>query len=200
MSQVVHRTLTAFVLLCAVALAGACAGPPLTLYTLEPADGATQAASASGRTTSGRLKVVEVRRVIVPDQLDNQDILVRDGSTLVRSSQGRWATRLSLGATQFVTAELARREPNILITDQPQVEAPDYRLFLTISRLDVTADGSGTLEADWLIVPRNPASRSRRQRGRFTATGPVATDQDVVALNTALLRQLSDAVAASAPW
>lgn len=189
-----RRIFVALALASMTVLASACASPPLKLYTLEPSGLAPQPAP-----TSTRMKVVEVRRVIVPDFLDTQDITVRHGNTLARSSEGRWASRLSLAATYYLTGQLARRRPAVLVTEQPQVEPPDYRLFITISTLDVTNDGTGTLEADWLVVPRTgPASQ--RRRGRFTTTGPVATDQDVVQLNTALLQQLSDAVAASAPW
>ena len=96
--------------------------------------------------------------------------------------------------------KLAQRRPDILITDQPQIEPPDYQVFLTISTLDVTAGGTATMEADWLVVPRNTAQPSQRKRGAFTATGSTATDQGVVSLNTALLQQLADAIGASSPW
>ena len=181
--------------LASVALATSCASPPLNLYTLEASD-----AAARVTPSVGKVKVVEVRRAAVPDFLDNQDILVRRGSTLARSSQGRWASRLSLGATHFVTGQLAQRRPDILITDQPQIEPADYQVFLTISTLDVIASGTATMEADWLIVPRNATLPSQRKRGSFNATGSTATDQDVVSLNTALLQQLADAIGASSPW
>ena len=150
--------------------------------------------------STGNVKVVEVGRVIVPDAFDNQDIMVRQGSTLVRSSHGRWASRFSVNASYFLTRLLAQRRPDVLVTDQPQVAPPSYRLLITIGTLDVTANGTATLEADWLIVPRDPTLPSQRKRGQFSATGPVATDQDVVSLNMALLRQLADAIAASSLW
>ena len=190
-----RRIFMALALASAAFLATSCASPPLNLYTLEASD-----AAARVTPSVGKVKVVEIRRAAVPDFLDNQDILVRRGSTLVRSSQGRWASRLSLGATHFVTGQLAQRRPDILITDQPQIEPPDYQVFLTISTLDVRATGTATMEADWLIVPRNAALPSQRKRGGFSATGSTATDQDVVSLNTALLQQLTDAIAASSPW
>jgi uncharacterized protein len=190
-----RRVYKALVLAFAAFLATSCASPPLNLYTLEPPDTVARATPSAER-----VKVVEIRRAAVPDFLDHQDILVRRGSTLVRSSQGRWASRLSLGATHFVTGQLAQRRPDILITDQPQIEPPDYQVFLTISTLDVTAGGTATMEADWLVVPRNTAQPSQRKRGAFTVTGSTATDQGVVSLNTALLQQLADAIGASSPW
>jgi uncharacterized protein len=179
----------------AVTFLGACASPALTVYTLEASGDASDTIAPAGK-----LKVVEVRRVVLPDAFDNQDIMVRQGSTLVRSSHGRWASRLSLNATYFLTRLLAQRRPDVLVTDQPQVEPPNYRLLITIGTLDVAANGMAALDADWLIVPRDPALPSQRKRGRFSATGPVATDQDVVSLNMALLKQLADAIAVSSPW
>jgi uncharacterized lipoprotein YmbA len=170
-------------------LAASCASPPLSLYTLEPSDPPSQASPLASRAM-----VIEIRRVVIPDSLDTQDILVRDGSTLQRSTHGRWASRLSLGLTRYLTGLLAARRPDALVTDQPQPEAPNDRIFLAISTLDVTSAGAATLEADWTIVPRNPTQPTRRQRARFTATGPVATDQDVVALMQLVLTQLADAI------
>jgi uncharacterized lipoprotein YmbA len=176
----------AFALACLLA---SCASPPLTIYTL----GAPAAAVGTG-PLGQKTMVIEVRRVSVPDFLDSQDILVRDGNVLVRSTQGRWATRLSLEATYFLTSELARRRPDALVTDQQPIEPPNDRIFVTISRLDVTSAGTATLDADWQIVPRDPKQPVRRGRAQFTSSGPVATDQDVVTLTKAVLAQLAEAI------
>lgn len=170
-------------------LAASCASPSLSIYTLEPSNSPSQAAPLPSRAL-----VIEIRRVVIPDSLDTQDILIRDGSTLQRSSHGRWASRLSVGITRYLTGLLAAQRPEALVTDQPQPEAPNVRIFLTISTFDVTSAGVATLEADWTIVPRNPTQPTRRQRARFTATGPVTTDQDVVALMQTVLTQLAGAM------
>jgi uncharacterized lipoprotein YmbA len=166
-----------------------CASPPLSLYTLKP-DDAPVAATAFRQGTP----VIEVKRVIVPDYLDSQDILVRNGNTLQRSSHGRWASRLSTEVTRYVTEILATRHPLALVTDQPPVTAPNARLSITISNMDVTSAGVVTLEANWEIVPKNPAMPVRHDRARFTARGPVKTDQDVVVLTQAVLTRLADVI------
>jgi uncharacterized lipoprotein YmbA len=173
----------------AAALLASCAAPPLTLYTLG-----APAIAANGPPLGGKATVIEVRRVTLPDYLDTQDILVRHGNTLERSGRGRWASRLSLGITDLLTGRLAQRRPDALITDQPQTEAPSYRVLINISRLDVTADGVATLEADWQIVPRDPAMPTRRDRAGFSLNGPVATDQDVVTLEESVLDRLAGAI------
>ncbi len=173
----------------ATLLTASCASPSLAIYTLG-APAARSDAAPLGRKPI----VIEVRRVSVPDNLDSQDIMVRNGSMLIRSTRGRWASRLSLAVTTYLTARLAQRRPDAVVTDQPQIESPNYRIFVTINRLDVTAGGVATLEADWLVVPRNPTQPTSRGRGRFTSDGPVATDQDVVALYSAVVSRLAGTI------
>ena len=138
--------------------------------------------------------MIEIPRVTVPDELDNQDIVYRNGDILHRSDKGRWASRLSLGITARLAGRLAARRPDALVTDRAQVEAPTYRLLVNIDRLDVTAAGTATLEADWMIVPQDAKQPIRRDRARFSATGPVAKDQDVVALVGGLVDRLAAAI------
>jgi uncharacterized lipoprotein YmbA len=132
--------------------------------------------------------------VTLPDELDNEEILVRDGSTLRRSRLGRWASRLSLGITDRVTERLAARYPDAVVTDRPLVQTPSARLLINIGRLDITTTGVATLDADWVVIPRDPDKPTRRNRGHFSAMGPVATDQDVVRLAGVVLDKLANAI------
>jgi uncharacterized protein len=189
MIQVKARHSRSAAVIVSVLLTTSCASPPLSLYTLAPSD-----APATTVPFGHPSAVIEIRRVVIPDYLDTQDILVRNGNTLQRSSHGRWASRLSIEVTRYLTGLLAARRPNALITDQPPVAAPNDRIFITISNLDVTSAGLATLQANWTIVPHNPAQPIRAQRALFTATGPVSTDQDVVVLTQAVLTRLADAI------
>jgi uncharacterized lipoprotein YmbA len=166
-----------------------CAAPPLSLYTLSPPTPSSPVPPLTSRTV-----VIELRRVVLPDYLDTQDIVVRDGNTLQRSTRGRWASRLSLAVTSYLAALLAAHRPDALITDQPQVETPNFRIFLTIGTFDVSSSGTVTLEADWSTVPRDPNRPTERQRARLTVDGSVATDQDVVVLMQSVLKQLADRI------
>jgi uncharacterized lipoprotein YmbA len=167
----------------------ACASPPLTLYTLGTPPPATETRPA------GKVSVViAVARVTIPDELDTEDIFVRDGSTLRRSVRGRWGSRLSLGITDRLTERLAARYPQALVTDRPLTETPSDRVLINVGRLDVAAAGVATLDADWLVVPRDSAKVARRDRAHFSATGPVATDQDVVTLTEVLVDRLAGAI------
>jgi uncharacterized protein len=132
-----HSGVPALIFTCVIASTfTSCGPPPLTLYTLD-----VPAVAWDAEPLGRKVTVIEVRRAAIPDYLDTQDIMVRDGSTLRRSPQGRWASRFSVGATHFLTGRLAQRRPDALITDQPQAESPSYRILLTISRLDVTTSG-----------------------------------------------------------
>jgi uncharacterized lipoprotein YmbA len=152
----------------------ACAGPPLTLYTL----GADPAGPAENVTEPRT--IVAVQRVSIPDALDTQDILIRDGSTMKRSTSSRWAERLSLGITDLITAELAARNPQALVTDQPQSGPITTRLAINISQLDITTAGTVTLAADWTWIPANPTQPLRRARTRVTLNANTSTDAGTV--------------------
>ena len=175
----------------AAVLLASCAAPPLAVYTLGDAEGTIPGNVVDASPLGRRALVVEVARISLPDDLDTQDIQVRHGNVLQPSRRGRWASRLSVAATGRLTARLARRRPDALFTDQPQAGTPSDRILVNISRLDVTAEGTATLEADWQVVPRDPSRPARRDRANVSAAGPVATDTDVVALMGAVLDQLA---------
>jgi uncharacterized lipoprotein YmbA len=163
----------------------ACAAPPLKVYTLDapavPVDTGPAQTPAS----------LEVWRIVLPDYLDTQDIVLREGSQINRSFHARWASRLSIGATDLITARLAAARPDLFITDQPLVSPARYRLFINISRLDVSGDGTASLAADWTIVPRDERRLELHDRTAFALTGPVKTDLDIVALTNEVLDRLA---------
>ncbi|MGH8260500.1 MAG: PqiC family protein [Steroidobacteraceae bacterium] len=167
----------------------ACAARPLKLYTLNDA----AAIEPQGQLRPGA-PVMEVDRLTLPDYVDTVDILLRSGSVLERSDGARWASRLSILATNLLTARLATRAPDALVTDQWHGTAPDYRIMVQVTRLDVTTAGVASLNADWQIIPRDPQRQAIRDRTQIRITGPVATDQEVVDLETGLFEQLAGAI------
>lgn len=178
----------ALAMLTALAVA-ACAAPPLRLYTLND-----PAALGSPSHLQPGAPVIEVDRLTLPDYIDTLDILLRHGSVLERSAGARWASRLSILATNLLTAQLATRAPGALVTDQWRGTAPDYRIIVQVTRLDVTTAGVASLDAYWQIVPRDPQLQTLRDRTQIRLTGPVATDQEAVALETELFERLAGAI------
>lgn len=181
-----------FCTLLALTLSGCAAAPPLRLYTLSE-DSASSAVSTDAPSRQGA-PVIEVTRVSLPDYMDSSDLLVRHGDVLERSSTGRWASRLSLGATELLTARLAMRWPDAWVTDEPQTRTPDYRLVVHISRLDITSTGTGVMEADWVLVPNGTSGEITRHRIQFIAHGSVSSDESVARFERALFDRLASAI------
>jgi uncharacterized protein len=178
-----------------VTLAGCTAAPPLKLYVLSegPASSAEVTVASDPAPPPGA-PVIEVARVTLPDYMDSRDLVVRQGDLLERSSTGRWARRLSLATTDLVTARLAMRHPDAWVSDQPQARTPDYWLTVHISRLDISSTGTGTVDADWEIVPRNVAVPVLRHRVHFAMSGAVGTDERVARFERRLLERLARAI------
>ncbi|HVJ52873.1 MAG TPA: PqiC family protein [Aliidongia sp.] len=172
-------------------LPAGCAAPPVKLYTLGGPAIAAGAAPAADAPFAPSTPIVEVRRVALPDYLDTQDIVVRRGNQIDRSSEGRWSSRLSIGATDLIAARLAALRPDMLVTGQPQVTPPSFRLAIDISRLDVSASGTVALEANWTIVPKGEDLPITHGRASLSEEGAVATDEEVVALTDAILDRLA---------
>lgn len=184
----ISRHLFRSALTATVLLAG-CAMPALKMFTLG-----APAIATGARPMQPGAPVIAIDRLALPDYLDTQDILTRDGDSLRRSSTGRFASRLSLAATDLLTARLAQRYPDALVTDQPQLTTPTYRLIVNINRLDVGVEGKASLEADWSIISMGGQAPVQRDRMQVTLKGPVANDADVVALEHALLVRLADQI------
>ena len=157
----------------AAPLLASCAGPPLTLYTLDTLGPASDAAPLGRRAL-----VIEVSRVSLPNAFDTEDILVRHGSVLQRSAQGRWASRLSAGITGLLAA---RRGACLPSAGQYQPAGRDGRGH---------GSGGGGLAGD----TGKPGSIAASIPWGVQRHGAVATDQDVVTLERAVLDQLASRI------
>lgn len=182
-------------LLGACALLSGCASPPLRLYTLGmPSDQDVQPPHLSARA-----QTVQIARVVLPDYLDTQDMVIRNGEEILRSPKSRWATRLSLGITDLITNEISTFHPTILITDQPLADAANLRVQVNVSRFDIDTNGQAVLDAYWAVMPQDPHQPLIRDRAHLTATGSVGSDSDMAGLMRKLVIMLADRVNASLP-
>jgi len=170
-------------------LLAACASPPLKLYTLAAAP---QDSDPPPRRSTGPVIVVD--RVTLPGYLDTQDLVVRRGEVLERSLTGRWASRLSVDATDFLANLLAASRPDALVTNASPAGEPDYEIRIHVSKLDVTSSGAALVVADWQIIPRARRAPVVRDQIRFTMQGSVANDQRIVSLQTRLFERLAAAI------
>ncbi|MBB2168995.1 membrane integrity-associated transporter subunit PqiC [Gluconacetobacter aggeris] len=179
------------------ALLAACASPPVRFYTLGAPAIATGAVPVGAVTPA--TPTVAVARVTLPDYLDGQDLIARDGNRIERSATGRWASRLSLGATDLITARLAQSRTDLFVTDQPQILPATWRLAVNISRLDIAHDGTASLAADWSIIPHDEHQPLIHQRATLTRQGPATTDDQVATLTQSILDDLAERIAAGWP-
>jgi len=171
-----------------VAMLSACAAPPLRLYTLgAPSE------NIDRPPLPRNAAVIVVERVSLPGYLDTQDILIRSGATFDRSQTGRWVSRLSVSATELLTARLAMRRPDALITENVQASS-DYEIRVHVEALDVTSTGAAVMRADWQIVPRATAKRIVQDRIQIALRGSVASDAGVVTLESELFDRLADGI------
>lgn len=193
MTRLMTRCATSLTLLALAALSG-CAAPPVQFYTLG-APAIAQADAAIPAT----VPVLNVSHVALPDYLDSQDILTRQGDRLDRSTNGRWASRLSQGVTDLLAAKLGQDWPGYMVTTQPLAESPALRLAVNISRMDIDSSGQGSLAADWALIPADEHQPILRSRGSFTTQGNITTDAGKVALTRELVEQLASRIASSFP-
>ncbi|RFD20042.1 membrane integrity-associated transporter subunit PqiC [Komagataeibacter melaceti] len=186
-------------LLLSAMMLSACSSAPVRFYTLGAPAIATGEQTVGTTQITDSTPVIEVERARMPDYLDSQDIMVRDGHEIVRSGLGRWASRLSVGATDLITARLAEKWPTIFVTDQPQPERPTWRLQINISRLDVSRDGKAALNADWAIIPQDPQASILRSRTVIATESSAASNANVAKVSESLLNELSNRIEASWP-
>ena len=173
-----------------------CSSAPLRLYTLQGP--ATSGMPVTGPVMSSA-PVIEVRRVALPNYLDSQDIMVRDGSVLRRSPNGRWAERLSDGITDMVTARIGAARPDLVVTEQSLARPASAHLVVTLSRLDIAQSAPSAMEASWAFVPTNENEPENVERATFTSNDAAGSDEQNVAIINSLVSQLSDRIASSLP-
>jgi len=146
---------------------------------------------------------LEVRRVLVPDYLDDTDIQMRTGSDEVQSSvTGRWGERLSLGVTRALSADLAARMPRYTIV-QDGATNPQRQLRISVTALDLWPNGHCVLAANWSIVDQDSTTPVTSGSATFVdslnAGGPAtATDASRVEAIARTLAKLADNIVQSA--
>jgi uncharacterized lipoprotein YmbA len=151
-------------------LAACSAGPPLRTYVLTPPLQTTPTPMPA--LPVGRIVIARVR---VPDYLDTNDIVLRDGNNQVKASAtGRWAERLSHGLTRALADDLgAHVESDEVLLDASN--AAPRRVLVDVSALDLWPDGNCTLAATWAIVDHATPRAVAYGGGSFNSSPAVST-------------------------
>ena len=156
--------------------------------------------AAGVRDDTGR-RVIEVKRVLVPDYLDNTDITLRTGASEVTPSQtGAWGERLSTGFTQALAGALAKRVPAAVVVARPPVVRPAVQVLMEVTGMQAGADGEATLSGRWTILRLRDGSAPQTiasAQGNFVAHGAGSGDAAVVAAINDLIDQIADRLALS---
>lgn len=176
----------------------ACSSPPLRLYTL---DGPATTVPAPSGPLAQTAPILEISRVSLPDYLDSQDLLTRNGNALERSPNGRWAERLSNGITDLIMVRLGAARPDVFVTEQaPTGSTSTSRLRIAITRLDIPTSGQASLEANWTYISGDDHIPTRTDRTHVTSSiTDNGTDAKVVQTTNDLINQLSKVIASSLP-
>lgn len=181
----------AWVLAGATLLLCSCGSFPLPkVYLLGDAGAPTP-----GVTDEGRLPDIGLMTVMVPDYLDTTDIIRRTAvNQVITSENGRWGERLSLGITDALAADLARRLPDVVIENQSAQESP-RRLKVEVERFEIADDGRCSITARWQVSSVAGKPLSNKEQGSFILAASSGSDAAAALAMTELIDQLAGQVA-----
>jgi uncharacterized lipoprotein YmbA len=178
------------VVLVAAALSG-CAGPAKREYVLGAAG-----ASENALAVQTALPVVQVERVQLPDYLDTRDILTKRDHQIVSSETGRWAERLSVGATRALATSLGAHLKGVVVTAQP-VDPPVLRVVIDVTAFGSNADGQVVLTARWTVTDGSGQRSLAAEQATVTEPVSGAPDSAVVAAMSLALEKLANRISAA---
>jgi uncharacterized lipoprotein YmbA len=151
--------------------------------------------SPPGVTDEAGLPHIELKTVTVPDYLDTTEIIRRTASNeVVASPTGQWGERLSAGVRHALSADLARRLPNMVIESR-ETSQPHRRLLVDVERFEIAQDGRCTLTARWRTTASSGKSDSESQRGTFIDDQTSLTDAAAAAAMTSAIDHLAAQIA-----
>lgn len=163
-------------LLLALALAaalGACRGaaPPVTFYALQPM------APVQTPAPDARELAVGVGPLEIPHGIDRPHIMTRDAKGRLHLSElHRWGGALEADVLRVLTSNLGGLLGSQAVVAYPWTSFidPDYRVPVTIHRLDGQLGDEVLLDATWGVAPRGArqAAEVRRSVVRVPVDGP----------------------------
>ncbi len=193
------------------AFAGCATSPPPVYYTLDDAAlSALPGAAASGASMRPTPTVV-VLPAELPEALDRPQLVARQSDNrLDISERRRWAAPLRREIPRVVAEELGRRLGSsgvVALPHVPDAPLPDYRLTLSIARLDAIPGQGVRLDAHWRLQARDGTVRN----GRSAFDEPLAASEAhkdetgeapyvaLVAAHSRALRRLAGDIAQNVP-
>lgn len=134
----------------ALMLAG-CASAPLHYYTLVPPATDPTSDAASSRPVTASLPF-ELLPVTIPAQVDQPQLVVRDGSQGVALLNGeRWIAPLSDELRSALSTDLARQLHSEDVSALPGNDKPLLRIKLDVRRFDSLPGSYALIDGSWSV-------------------------------------------------
>lgn len=184
--------LTLLLVLGALTALPGCRGsvPPTAFYTLAP--------MAPGALEPGPGPSVGVGPLDIPRVIDRPQLVIRESDQSLRLEEfHRWAGPMEDAVLATLTRNLG------MLLDSQRVVAhpwegfidPDYRVPVTLVRLDGAPGGEVVLEATWGVIPRGAARAEVVRRTTVREPVPGADHAALVAAHSRALGTLAHEVA-----
>jgi uncharacterized lipoprotein YmbA len=180
-------------------LVAACASAPIHYYTLVPASGDTATAMPTAAPASPRLQF-ELSRVGVPAQVDQPQLVVREGAQRVALLDGdRWIAPLGDEVRAALAADLARELPGQDVTGLAAGGKAVLRIKVDLRRFDSFPGAYALIEAAWTLRGPRGAESNAVLECTTTVSEPVGLGMDALVVgHQRALAKLAAAIAGAA--
>lgn len=193
------RFLLLILALTALTALGACRGatsPAVRFYTLSPVFDGTQ---ASNPMSQGDSPTIGVGPLLIPREIDRPNIVTRTAQGEMHIDEfHRWAGTMEDSILGLLTQDIALELNSELVVAHPWTNFidPDYRVPITIMRLDGELGGEVTLEATWGVTPRDQRRAAVVHRSSIKQATTGTTYADLVAAHDRALSTLAKTIVA----
>ena len=144
-------SLTLFLLVVSVCLAGCASTPAARFYTLTPL--VAQETKPSSSSATNKVSVV-IAPVEISDYLERPQIVTRDGRNELRLAEfDRWAGSLSDNIASVTAENLAQLlgTDRVFVLPRERGERPDYSVSMRVLRLDCVPGDQVLLKVQWTV-------------------------------------------------
>ncbi len=179
-------------------LVAACASAPIHYYTLVSA-GDTATAMPTAAPASPRLQF-ELSRVGVPAQVDQPQLVVREGAQRVALLDGdRWIAPLGDEVRAALAADLARELPGQDVTGLAAGGKAVLRIKVDLRRFESFPGAYALIEAAWTLRGPRGAESNAVLECTTTVSEPVGLGMDALVVgHQRALAKLAAAIAGAA--
>lgn len=173
-------------------LMAACAtqSPPANFYVLTPL--------SQPRDKRVPDLLIGVGPVNLADYLDRNQLVSRSGDVSLKLDEfNRWAGSLEKNTTQVLAEDVSRLlgMDGVLAYPWSSGVDLDYQVILDINRLDVGADNTVILDAQWQLFDQRRRKLLEVHRSHYEVPSPDASHAAVVRAQSQALAQLAQSLA-----